>query len=59
MVKKLKNKLKVSGGALGWVMEWKGPPTRSPHCAVYGPKKLGKLPLDQDNYSIKNHGGEG
>lgn len=44
MIKELKNKLKVSDDASGWVMErdW-GLPTWPPHCMIYGPKKLARL----------------
>ena len=56
MVKELKNKLKVSDDALGRVMEQKRPPSRPPHWAVHGPKKLAKLLLDQDDGSIKDQG---
>jgi hypothetical protein len=53
MVKELKNKLKVSDDALGRVMEQKRPPSRPPHWAVHGLKKLAKLLLDQDDGRIK------
>ena len=56
MVKELKNKLKVSDDALGRVMEQKRPPSRPPHWAVHGPKKLAKLLLEQDDGRIKDQG---
>ena len=52
----MKNKLKVSDDALGRVMEQKRPPSRPPHGAVHGPKKLAKLLLDQEDGSIKDQG---
>lgn len=46
MVKELKNKWKVSGDALGWVVQWKrggGAPIWSPHWTIFRPIQLVKL----------------